>query len=84
MLVFGYFVKHKIDKVTVWDSGNSENGKTSTANFISGLYGSVPPLQEMFNMAGLQLPDYLKGKSTEEIQVMAEEAKKNQEEAGEE
>ncbi|MHA7100420.1 flotillin family protein [Roseivirga pacifica] len=74
----------KIDKVTVWDSGNSENGKTSTANFISGLYGSVPPLQEMFNMAGLQLPDYLKGKSTEEIQVMAEEAKKNQEEAGEE
>lgn len=36
-------------------------------------------------MAGLQLPDYLKGKSTEEIQVMAEEAKKNQEEkAGEE
>ncbi|WP_268123437.1 flotillin family protein [Roseivirga pacifica] len=74
----------EIDKITVWDSGNSENGKTSTANFISGLYGSVPPLQEMFNMAGLQLPDYLKGKSTEEIQVMAEEAKKNQEEAGEE
>ncbi|WP_422356012.1 flotillin family protein [Roseivirga pacifica] len=74
----------EIDKITVWDSGNSENGKTSTANFISGLYGSVPPLQEMFNMAGLQLPDYLKGKSTEEIQVMAEEAKNNQEEAGEE
>lgn len=52
----------KIDKVTVWDSGNGENGKTSTANFISGLYGSVPPLQEMFNMAGMNLPEYLKGK----------------------
>jgi len=52
----------KIDKVTVWDSGNSsENGKTSTANFLSGLYKSVPPLEEMFNMAGMELPGYLKG-----------------------
>ncbi|MEM1260452.1 MAG: flotillin family protein, partial [Bacteroidota bacterium] len=31
-------------------------------NFISGMYKSVPPLQEMFNMAGMQLPEYLKGK----------------------
>ncbi len=53
----------KIDKVTVWDSGTkSEDGKNSTANFISGLYKSVPPLQDMFNMAGMQLPEYLKGK----------------------
>ncbi|MER3319736.1 MAG: SPFH domain-containing protein [Allomuricauda sp.] len=52
----------KIDKVTVWDSGNSEDGKNSTANFISGMYKSVPPLQEMFNMAGMELPEYLKGK----------------------
>ena len=42
----------KIDKVTVWDgNGDGKNGKTSTANFISGLMGSVPPLQELFNMA---------------------------------
>ena len=54
----------KIDKVTVWDSGSKKDGgKTSTADFISGIYGSVPPLQEMFNMAGLNLPDYLKGVS---------------------
>ncbi len=53
----------KIDKVTVWDSGaKTEDGKNSTANFISGMYKSVPPLQEMFNMAGMQLPEYLKGK----------------------
>ena len=52
----------KIDKVTVWDSGKGASGKSSTADFISGLYGSVPPLQEMFNMAGLNLPEYLKGK----------------------
>ncbi len=56
----------KIDKVTVWDSGaKTADGKGSTANFISGMYKSVPPLQEMFNMAGMQLPEYLKGKELE-------------------
>lgn len=65
----------KIDKVTVWDSGNGDGDKTSTANFISGLYKSVPPLQEMFNMAGMQLPEYLKGKSADEIKEMAKEVK---------
>lgn len=50
----------KIDKVTVWDGGNSsENGKTSTANFLSGMMKSIPPMQEMFNMAGMELPEYL-------------------------
>ena len=52
----------KIDKVTVWDSGNGSgdgDGKTNTANFISGLYQSVPPLKDMFKMAGLDLPEYL-------------------------
>ncbi len=49
----------QIDKITVWDGGNGKDGKTSTANFISGLYQSVPPLQEVFKMAGLDLPSYL-------------------------
>ncbi len=53
----------KIDKVTVWENGSSKDGKTATSNFISGMYGSVPPLQEMFNMAGMELPEYLKGKN---------------------
>ena len=52
----------KIDKITVWENGSSKDGKTATSNFISGMYGSVPPLQEMFNMAGMELPEYLKGK----------------------
>jgi flotillin len=67
----------KIDKLTVWDggSGTSTDGKTSTANFISGLYKSVPPLQEIFNMAGMELPEYLKGKTAEQLKVMADEAK---------
>ena len=50
----------KIDKVTVWDSGKgSEDGKNSTANFISGMMKSIPPMQEIFDMAGMQLPSYL-------------------------
>ena len=53
----------KIDKITVWDSGNgaSENGHTSTANFVAGMMKTVPPLNDLFNMAGLDLPSYLKG-----------------------
>ncbi len=50
----------KIDKVTVWDNGSAgADGKSSTAGFISGLYKSVPPLTELFDMAGMQLPEYL-------------------------
>ena len=49
----------KIDKVTVWDGNSSKDGKSSTAGFISGLMGSVPPLQDLFKMAGLNLPEYL-------------------------
>jgi flotillin len=56
----------KIDKITVWENGSGKDGKTSTSNFISGMYKSVPPLQEMFDMAGMQLPEYLKGKEIEE------------------
>ncbi len=48
----------KIDKVTVWDGGNGD-GKTSTANFLSGIIKSIPPMQEMFDMAGMDLPEYL-------------------------
>ena len=56
----------KIDKVTVWENGGGKDGKTSTSNFISGMYKAVPPLQEMFNMAGMQLPNYLKGEDVED------------------
>ena len=48
----------KIDKVTVWDSGASD-GNSSTANFISGLMKSVPPLGEVFKQAGMELPAFL-------------------------
>ena len=48
----------KIDKITVWDSGGS-NGGSSTSNFMSNLIKSLPPLHEVAGMAGVELPDYL-------------------------
>lgn len=58
----------KIDKVTVWDS--MSNGTPNTANFLSGMMKSVPPMNEMFKMAGMDLPKFL-GNETE---VPTEEA----------
>ncbi|HBA85644.1 MAG TPA: flotillin [Verrucomicrobia bacterium] len=49
----------KIDKITVWDSSNGEGKGSSTANFVSSLIKSVPPLQDVASMAGVELPDYL-------------------------
>lgn len=57
----------KIDKITVWDGGSGADGKSSTANFLSNLMKSVPPLNEVFSMAGMQLPEML-GKKLEDIE----------------
>ncbi len=55
----------KIDKITVWDSGNSDGKGSSTANFVSSLIKSVPPLQDVASMAGVELPEYL-GRMTDQ------------------
>ncbi len=62
-----------IDKVTVWDNGggSAADGKTNTANFLSGLMKSIPPLGELFEQAGLSLPEYLAKKQTQEGQETA-------------
>ena len=49
----------KIDKITVWDSGNGGDGGGSTANFVSSLIKSLPPVHDIAAMAGVDLPDYL-------------------------
>jgi len=48
----------KFDKITVWDSG-SKDGSSSTADFASSLFKSIPPMKELFDMAGMDLPKYL-------------------------
>lgn len=60
----------KIDKITVWDSGNGggngEPGKgSSTSNFISQIVKSLPALHDIASIAGLELPHHL-GKITPE------------------
>jgi len=49
----------KIDKVTVWENGMGDESGTSTSKFVSGMYKSEPPLKDLFNMAGMELPSYL-------------------------
>lgn len=49
----------KIDKVVVWDNQGQGQNKSSTANFISGLAGSLPPLHDIARSAGIDLPEFL-------------------------
>ena len=55
----------KIDKITVWDSGNDKDGNSATSNFVSSLVQSLPPIHDFAKMSGVELPDYL-GSMTEE------------------
>ena len=68
----------KIDKVTVWDNGQNKDGKNATAGFISGMMQSVPPLEEVFSLAGMQLPDILGKKLPEEKETFTIEADKEE------
>lgn len=70
----------KIDKVTVWDSMNGENGTPATANFLAGMMKAIPPMSELFKQAGMELPSFL-GKNVEDgitENALAQEEKKEQ------
>ena len=63
----------RIDKVTVWDSGgNSNSAGGSTAGFLSSLIGSLPPMHELAEQAGIELPGVL-GKVRDEAHGHASE-----------
>ncbi len=67
----------KIDKVTVWEGGQQNGQGNATSKFVSGLYKSIPPLHDLFKMAGMDLPSYLGNKhdgdlvETEPAEVVA-------------
>ena len=70
----------KIDKVTVWEGGGQQDGQgNATSKFVSGLYKSIPPMHDLFNMAGMDLPAYLGTKTNgdKQIEVNGEELQKN-------
>lgn len=49
----------KFDKIVVWEGGG-QNGRSSTADFISGMAKTMPPmLQVMRDIGGIELPESL-------------------------
>ncbi len=49
----------RIDKITVWDSGGTDKDTSSTAHFLSNMVKSLPPLHDLAQMAGVELPGFL-------------------------
>jgi flotillin len=55
----------KIDKITVWDGGGSRlvegkgGSRGATADFLASLIGSLPPVHELAQQAGIELPSAL-------------------------
>jgi len=49
----------QIDKITVWDSMSGEGGSPTTSNFLAGMLRSIPPLNDMFKLAGMSIPGFL-------------------------
>jgi flotillin len=57
----------KIDKITVWDTGNGhgggENGhgpgRNTTADWLAGMVGALPRIHELAAQAGIELPEAL-------------------------
>jgi flotillin len=66
----------KFDKVVVWENGGNGDKGGNTANFLANMYKAVPPMTELFNMAGLELPSYLGEK------MKTEENPENKEDKG--
>ena len=49
----------KFDKIVVWENGG-HNGKSSTADFLSGMAKTLPPMmQVMRDIGGVELPEAL-------------------------
>jgi flotillin len=49
----------QIDKITVWDSGSAGGAGSTTSDFISNLVKSFPPLHDLSEMVGIELPEFL-------------------------
>ena len=50
----------------MWDS--MSDGSPTTANFLSGMLKSIPPMNEMFKMVGMEIPGYL-GKDAQKTEA---------------
>ena len=69
----------KFDKVVVWENGGKGGESGNAAGFLSNMYKAIPPMTDLFNMAGLELPSFLGKKienNTETESNTAKEIKK--------
>jgi flotillin len=67
----------KFDKVVVWENGG-QNGRSSTADFLSGMAKTLPPMmQVMRDIGGVELPEALVKLSTDEPKSPATAAAAN-------
>lgn len=66
----------KFDNITVWDTGgNGGEGGTSTANFLTSIMKDLPAFDDVFKMAGKELPAILQGAGTKTLaELNAQEA----------
>jgi flotillin len=49
----------KFDKIVVWDGGKEGKGGSSTAGFLQGLAGALPPMLNMMkDVGGVQMPEF--------------------------
>jgi len=60
----------KFDKIVVWDgAGGAGGGGSSTANFLSSLGGSLPPMLHMMkDIGGVEMPEFF-GKLVEQAKA---------------
>ncbi len=54
----------KFDKITVWDSGAKDGNASNTASFAQNLLKAVPPIKDLYEMNGMEIPGFL-GKEKE-------------------
>ncbi len=59
-----------IDKVVVYDNGSGKG----VGNFVQGLYGMMPQLNDFLQQSGMSLPEALVKKENEEVQEKVEQA----------
>jgi len=65
----------KIDKITVWDSGNNNSGEGgAVAGFLKDFSKMTPPLHEIAKQAGISLPAFLGSLNEETTLASLEES----------
>jgi len=66
----------KFDKIIVWDNG-SKNGRSSTADFLNKMAGTLPPMmQVMRDIGGVEIPESLAKLAGEEETKLPENGRR--------